>query len=82
MATFSEALQGLSDGLSEEARAVAVGPMDIDQMQAKHRGLISGMMPKIAKIQREMRGRKYRVSEGGMTITENDQMHTNHSTPQ
>ena len=65
MATISEALQGLSDGLSEEAHASAYDAMDINQMQARHRGLINGMMPKMTKIQREMRGRRYKVRDSG-----------------
>jgi uncharacterized FlgJ-related protein len=57
----SEALAGLSEGLSDEA-AKSAKDMTSDQIQAKHRCFLAEIIPKIQKIQREMRGRRFKVS--------------------
>lgn len=51
---------GLSEGLSEEASR-SMPELTLDQMQAKHRKIIAEMIPKMQKIQREMRGRRFKV---------------------
>jgi predicted RNA-binding protein Jag len=56
----SEALAGLLEGLSDEASR-SVADLTLDQMQAKHRKIIVEMIPKMQKIQREMRGRRFKV---------------------
>ena len=56
----SEALAGLSEGLSDETE-LSTSELTLDQMQAKHRRFIADIIPKIQKIQREMRGRRYKV---------------------
>jgi hypothetical protein len=53
----SGALAGMANEANGDGHQEAT-----DKMQARHAALIKELMPKMVKIQREMKGRRFRVS--------------------
>lgn len=59
-------IRDMAEGLSEEQAPPVSSPlnnqMSLDKMQARHVDIMKDVLPKMLKVQREMKGRRYRVS--------------------
>lgn len=59
---MSGIVSGALAGMANEQQGNGHEETATDKMQERHAALIKELMPKMVKIQREMRGRRFRVS--------------------
>lgn len=59
---MSSIVSGALAGMASEQQGNGHEEATTDKMQERHATLIKELMPKMAKIQREMKGRRFRVS--------------------